>query len=161
MVAEIDKSDIDAEMAAMEAGIAAAKAELDRKRFREQEQKRQQARAAREAVEQENARAERAKDGKFLKGFTPNPKGNPMLGRVQKLRSAMLTACTDEDMASIMIKLIDMAKRGNLEAIKEVFQRTVGKPVELDLMDQIERLEQAVAAMQDKMQPAADMTIAA
>lgn len=69
---------------------------------------------------------------------------NPLATRVMMLRAALITAVDNEDIQLLMRKLIDMGLQGNIEAIKEVFNRAVGKPVEHDLIDQIARLEGAV-----------------
>ena len=47
-------------------------------------------------------------------------------------------------MQAIVIKLIDLAKAGNVPAAKEVLDRVLGKPHEADLIERIEQLELAL-----------------
>src|SRR5262245_9634642 len=65
--------------------------------------------------------------GKFTKGNHGGP-GNPYARRVAKLRQLLLSAVTDEVLGSIVEKLIDMAKGGDLAAIKLVLAYSIGKP---------------------------------
>ena len=63
--------------------------------------------------------------------------GNPYARRVANLRAALLDAVSDEDLKTIVSQLVDMAKRGSLPAIKEILDRTIGKPqtdVSVDLL---------------------------
>ena len=78
--------------------------------------------------------------GRFAKGNAGGP-GNPYGRKVAKLRSAMLQAVTQADMKAIVKKLVDEAKGGNVRAAKEVIDRCLGKPIEPDLIERIERLE--------------------
>ncbi len=78
--------------------------------------------------------------GRFAKG-NPGGPGNPHAQRVGQLRSALLDAVTPADMQAIAHKLIDLAKEGDVPAIREIFTRTLGKPIEADLIERIERLE--------------------
>ena len=72
-----------------------------------------------------------ASDGRDNKGrFAPGNrigKGNPLGGRVQKLRVMLHEALTDTDFQEICEKLIEMAKGGDLVAIRELFDRLLGK----------------------------------
>ena len=57
--------------------------------------------------------------------------------RVANLRAALLDAVSDGDLKTIVSQLVDMAKRGSLPAIKEILDRTIGKPqtdVSVDLL---------------------------
>lgn len=78
--------------------------------------------------------------GRFAKGNAGGP-GNPYARKVAKLRSVMLQAVTQADMKAIVKKLVDEAKGGDVRAAKEVLDRCLGKPIELDLIERIERLE--------------------
>lgn len=64
--------------------------------------------------------------GKFLKGCKGGP-GNPEGRRIAKLRSALLNAVTEEDIAEIMQKMVGLAKNGDVQAAKIVLERTIGK----------------------------------
>ena len=55
--------------------------------------------------------------------------GNPHARRVHRLRSALLDAVTPDDIGEIVQKLISMAKSGDIAAIKELLDRTLGKPI--------------------------------
>jgi hypothetical protein len=48
---------------------------------------------------------------------------------VHRLRSTLLNTVTSSDIEEIVQKLISMAKQGDVAAIKELLDRTIGKPV--------------------------------
>ncbi len=48
-------------------------------------------------------------------------------------------------MRAVAKKLMVLAKDGEIPAIKELLERTLGKPVEADLFERLESLEQAAA----------------
>lgn len=79
--------------------------------------------------------------GRFTKG-NPGGVGNPFAKQVGRLRSAMLKAVTEEDMRAIVAKLVESAKKGNVQAAKEIMNRCLGKPQEADLIARIEELEE-------------------
>ncbi|MFG0313127.1 MAG: hypothetical protein ACF8LL_02920 [Phycisphaerales bacterium] len=85
--------------------------------------------------------------GRFAKGNAGGP-GNPLAGRVARLRSALIAAVTDEDMEAVARKLVSMAKEGDVAAIRELLSRTLGKPHEADLLERIESLEERLAEQQ-------------
>lgn len=69
----------------------------------------------------------------FEKGWKGGP-GNPHAAQTSILRAALLAAVTPEDIHDIARTLIKSAKGGDIGAIKELFDRTMGKasqPVEL------------------------------
>ena len=68
----------------------------------------------------------RTAGGQFAVGNAGGP-GNPHGRRVETLRSALLDAVTDDDLQAIVSKLVEMAKGGDLRAMKEVLDRTLGK----------------------------------
>jgi hypothetical protein len=70
----------------------------------------------------------RGKNGQFLPGHCGGP-GNPHARKVHRLRSALLNTVTSTDIEEIVQKLISMAKQGDVAAIKELLDRTIGKPV--------------------------------
>lgn len=90
---------------------------------------------------------ERAANGRFLLGNRGGP-GNPFGKQVGALRAALLSAVTPEELAAITATLVQLAKDGNVAAIREVFDRTLGKPVESDLLERLEALESLLAALQ-------------
>src|SRR5688572_5288098 len=67
------------------------------------------------------------KPWRFRKGNKCS-RGNPLSGRVEKFRARLLKALTPEDFDAITEKLIELAKAGDLGAIREVFDRLFGKP---------------------------------
>ena len=81
--------------------------------------------------------------GRFVKG-NPGGKGNPRAKQVADLRRTLLSAVTDDDWLATVRKLIDDAKAGDKAARAELFERTLGKPIEADLIERIEQLEQAI-----------------
>ncbi len=78
--------------------------------------------------------------GRFASG-NPGGPGNPHACQVGRLRTALLAAVSEDDMTSIVAKLVAMAKAGDVRAIKEVFDRTLGRPVEADLLERLATLE--------------------
>jgi hypothetical protein len=69
--------------------------------------------------------ADRDENGRFLPGTVPNPKGRPKKG----------TALTDVlkervDAQELANKLIDMAMDGDTVAMKYIYDRIDGKPIE-------------------------------
>jgi len=79
-------------------------------------------------------------DGRFAKG-NPGGPGNPNARRVARLREAMLKAATPEKLKKVLNRLIEKAIEGDVAAAKEVFERTVGKPLADDILQRIENLE--------------------
>lgn len=69
--------------------------------------------------------------------FRPGNKlgrGNPHAARVAALRAALLEAVTPDDVRAAVRALIDQARAGDVVAIRELLDRTVGKatlPVDL------------------------------
>ena len=45
-------------------------------------------------------------------------------------------------MKAVAAKLIEKARAGELPAIREFLERTLGKPIEADLMERLDALEQ-------------------
>ena len=78
--------------------------------------------------------------GRFASG-NKFGKGNPLNKRVGQLRSALIRAVTTDDLRAIIAKLIELAKAGDVIAAREVLDRTLGKPVECDLLERLAELE--------------------
>jgi hypothetical protein len=78
--------------------------------------------------------------GRFASG-NPGGPGNPLGGKVSKLRSALVLAVTEDDIRAIAAKLISDAILGDLGAVRELFLRTLGRPIEADLLERLERVE--------------------
>lgn len=56
-------------------------------------------------------------------------RGNPINRRVAALRSTLINAVDDDDLAAIVRSVVAQAKQGNLAAVKLLFDYTIGKPV--------------------------------
>mgnify|MGYP006273182639 CR=1 len=100
--------------------------------------------------------------GRDAKGrFAPGnkaAKGNPHAKRVQDIRGAMLDTVTYKDVRDIVRSLIDKAKGGDVQAAREVLDRSLGKvkqPMEMDFepeseewtLEKIEQLHDDLIAM--------------
>ena len=64
--------------------------------------------------------------GKFAAG-NPGGPGNPHGGQVARLRAVMLEAVSEDDMRAVVLKLVELAKEGDLKAIDLLLNRTLGK----------------------------------
>lgn len=64
-----------------------------------------------------------------------------------KFRAAILRAADEGEIESIMKKLVEKARSGDLPAVKELLDRCVGKPSTGDLIERIEALEAIAAQM--------------
>jgi len=80
--------------------------------------------------------------GRFAKG-NPGGPGNPHAASVARLRAALVEAVTPDDVAAIARALVTQAKGGDVAAVRELLNRLLGPPVELDLIERLERLERA------------------
>ena len=89
----------------------------------------------------------RGTDGRFQPGNTGGP-GNPYARQVAALRAAIMEAATPEALREVVRKLVEKAQEGHLPAIRELLDRTLGKPVEADLIVRLEQLEQTLARVQ-------------
>ena len=63
--------------------------------------------------------------GRFAAGNTLG-RGNPHAAQTAKLRSAMLSAVTEDDVKAVVGKLVALAKGGDVAAIKLLFDRVHG-----------------------------------
>ena len=68
----------------------------------------------------------RDRSGRFAVGNKGGP-GNPHARRTAKLRAVLLETITPEDVAAATRALVEQAKSGDLAAIKELLDRTIGK----------------------------------
>jgi hypothetical protein len=69
----------------------------------------------------------RGPDGRFAAGNKGGP-GNPALQRVHQLRTVLAECVSDRDFRTVVKKLLAQAKKGNIDAIKELLNRLLGKP---------------------------------
>ena len=86
----------------------------------------------------------RGAGGRFARGNAGGP-GNPYAAKVAELRKAALEAVTATDMREVVAALLVKAKTGDVPAVRELMERTLGKVQEADLMERLEQLEQALA----------------
>jgi hypothetical protein len=78
--------------------------------------------------------------GKFTPGNAGGP-GNPFARRVAHLRSVMVQAISDEDIAAIIVKLMEQARAGDAASAKVLFQYVIGKPTVAPNPDRMDRDE--------------------
>ncbi len=70
--------------------------------------------------------------------------GNPYSKRTAELRAAMYAAIKPQDVAEIVTALIREAKKGNIQAAKEILERSVGRAIEAEVLERIHELERNV-----------------
>lgn len=85
----------------------------------------------------------RDRKGKFAPG-NPGGPGNPNAKRTAEIRQALLMALTPEDMAIAVRALIEAAKQGDVRAFAELCDRTIGKPIQMDLEDRLAAIEEFI-----------------
>ena len=75
----------------------------------------------------------RKTNGRFAKG-NQIAVGNsgPLNRKAQELKDAALAAVSAKDIKFIIKKLVSQARAGDIKAAKEVFDRCLGKPKEMD-----------------------------
>ena len=84
--------------------------------------------------------------GRFVAGNNI-AKGNPHAKRIGELRSAMIESVTIDDMKAVIRQLVRAAKDGESWAVKVLLDRTLGKPLEADLIERIEQMESTIREM--------------
>lgn len=75
----------------------------------------------------EQLEAKRGPGGRFLPGVPGGPGGNTISQRRAHWRNAITEKTSDEDFDEIWKKLVTLAKEGEQWAVKEFFDRTLGK----------------------------------
>ena len=85
--------------------------------------------------------------GRFIAG-NPGGPGNPLAARVGRLRAALLEAVTPEDIQSVVRRLVEEAREGDVAAARLVLERVLGHPQAMDLMERIEGLESVLARVE-------------
>ena len=85
----------------------------------------------------------RDSSGRFMAGNSyARGHGNPHAARVNELRKSILATVSPGDVADVMRALLVEARSGNVLACREILDRTVGKPLETDLVERLDQLEQ-------------------
>jgi len=69
----------------------------------------------------------RSSNGRFSKG-NPGGPGNPYAKRIATLRGCFLASVSDLDMIAITRQIIEMAKSGDISAIRLVMAYVIGEP---------------------------------
>lgn len=98
--------------------------------------------------------SERDDLGRFKTGNAGGP-GNPNARQTADLRAMVRDAVTPEDLAEVVRVLIGKAKGGELAAIRELLDRTIGKATDANLSARIEELETRAAILAEQRQGAA------
>lgn len=82
----------------------------------------------------------RSSMGRFAPG-NRFAKGNPYAAKVAAWRRALTSTVTAGDMKDVIRKLLESAKVGESWAVRELLDRTLGKPIEPDILQRLEQLE--------------------
>lgn len=91
-----------------------------------------------------SADGQRDERGRFTTGNRLG-RGNPHAAKVARLRSALLESVSEEDVRAVVEALLREAKAGNVQAVKELLERTLGRPEALDVLERVEALEELLA----------------
>ena len=82
--------------------------------------------------------------GRFAKG-NPGGPGNPYAKQVARVRSLIVEAVSEEDLRAVIAALVEKAKRGDVVAAREFFDRLVGRPAAAIAPEQQELEEQRLS----------------
>jgi hypothetical protein len=82
--------------------------------------------------------------GRFAKGNHAG-RGNPLAGKVQRLRAALVAAVKPGDVRAVVVQLVAAAKGGDVQAAKLLLDRSLGPVAALDLELRISELERGIA----------------
>lgn len=63
--------------------------------------------------------------GRFLPGNAGGP-GNPHVGKVARLKAALLEAVDEEDVRDVIVAMVERARNGDVAAAKVILDRTIG-----------------------------------
>jgi hypothetical protein len=90
--------------------------------------------------------------GRFVRG-NPGGPGSPHAAKVAKFRAVLLEAVSQKDLREVVKKLIELAKSGDTQAIRLLLDRLLGPPIELDILDRLEKLQKQLASGSDGSRP--------
>jgi hypothetical protein len=79
--------------------------------------------------------------GRFGPGNAGGP-GNPYTAQVGRLRAALMEAVTEDDLRAVVKALVERAKAGDVAAARLLLERVLGRPLEADILERIEALEE-------------------
>ena len=90
--------------------------------------------------------------GHFAKGNAGGP-GNPHVRRVASFRKLILSAVSAEDFLAVVAALVEKAKAGDIAAIRELFDRLLGKQKSTAELLEEERTEaETLAAIRQRLE---------
>lgn len=69
---------------------------------------------------------DRDEQGRFAKGNAGGP-GNPYAATTARLRAALLSAVTEQDIRDVIAALVAQARQGNVPAARELLERVCGR----------------------------------
>jgi hypothetical protein len=79
---------------------------------------------------------DRTSSGQFAQGHSYSVGNKSHTNeRTKALKQALLEAVSDQDMKDIVVKLVKKAKEGDIQAIKELFDRCLGRPLQTHSVD--------------------------
>lgn len=78
--------------------------------------------------------------GRFAKG-NPGGPGNPLGAAVARLRAVLVKAVTPARMQKVADALLRLAENGDTDAARLLLSYTLGRPMEPDILERLERLE--------------------
>ena len=81
--------------------------------------------------------------GRFAPGNTCG-RGRPLAAKAAQFRGALMEAVSAADIAAIAKTLVSKAKRGDMAAIRILFDRLIGMPLPADILERIETLEKGI-----------------
>ena len=85
---------------------------------------------------------DRGTDGRFRLGNKAAVgHGSRYASRVAELRGAMLARVTAADVSAVIGAMINAAKGGDVPAAKLLLQWTLGEPLPLDILEELEQLK--------------------
>lgn len=82
----------------------------------------------------------RDRHGRFAKG-NPGGPGNPLGAAVARLRAELVKAVRPADVRAIVRALLRQARDGDTDAARLLLSYTLGRPMEPDILERLERLE--------------------
>src|SRR5467141_846016 len=90
-------------------------------------------------TEQANSAQNDGRDGKgrFTAGNKGGP-GNPFARKVAALRQALIASVTEQDIQDVAVRLLALAKEGNVPAAKLLLAYTLGKPEPVPQPDRLD-----------------------
>ena len=91
----------------------------------------------------------RDEHGKFSYG-NKCARGNPLAGRAMQLRAELLAVLTPEAIHQVAERLLERALKGNLKAIAETLDRSIGKASQMEVIERVELLEARLAELESE-----------